>query len=126
MTPEIVVFLALLALLHWLGDFVLQTNWMAIHKASNSKVRLVHVLTWTASVGLGVGGYLLLTGRPFDNYALFLGINFVAHYATDSVTAPLNTYLRDRDRRHAFFVSLGFDQWLHNATLLATSLLIMR
>ena len=124
-----------LMLLHFIGDFVCQTNAMALGKSKKWGALLSHVATYTAIIYIGVG----------FNWT-FAAITFVAHFATDAVTSRINSKLwfielgeqydtgrRDGvyfkkyhanvfpNRRHWFFVSIGADQLLHAAQLFLTA-----
>ena len=40
------------------------------------------------------------------------------HFPVDYVTSRLNSKLYQAGKNHEFFVSIGFDQWIHFATIL--------
>ena len=112
---------ALLGLLvaHWLGDFVLQSDWMAQRKSREWSALAIHVAVYA----LTLLGWMLLMGllgasllAPAD-CVLFVAANYVCHFLTDAVTARVNSNLWTSGRRHAFFVSVGFDQLLRVATM---------
>lgn len=102
--------------IHWLFDFVFQTDKMALNKSKDNFWLTAHVITYL--IGLVVMG--LLIGFSGVNMTLFLLINFVSHWITDYGTSRLNSYLWKKEMRHWFFVSIGFDQFLHYAALLLT------
>ncbi len=101
--------------IHWLGDFVLQTDWQAKNKSKNDLALLSHTVTYTAT-------WLLLFMCGWDTYSLltFMCITFVFHTATDYFTSRLNTRLYEEGKIHYFFVSIGFDQILHYIQLILT------
>jgi len=104
-----------LLLAHWVGDFVLQTQWQATNKSRNLGALTLHVATYSAV--LLVAAVILL--GPWRGLAFTLA-NAGLHFATDYVTSRLSAKYWARQEWHAFFVMVGFDQFLHQAALAAT------
>lgn len=104
----------LLMFVHWVADFVLQTDAMAKGKSSDSVVLLRHILAYTLAMAVP----LVFIAPSVYAFWMFLVINFVAHFWTDFATSRLTTYFWLREERHNFFVTIGFDQFLHAAVLL--------
>lgn len=98
--------LAILAI-HWMADFVLQTDWQAQNKSKAMLPLLAHTSVYSAC-WLWFGWQFVL-------------ITFVAHTATDYVTSRINRSLWDAGAVHWFFVSVGWDQLLHYTQLLLTA-----
>lgn len=46
--------------------------------------------------------------------------NGIAHFGIDAVTSRITSYYWQEQRAHAFFVVVGFDQFLHLALLVWT------
>jgi len=101
------IWLVILLFIHFIGDFVLQSDWMAVSKSSSWKALSVHILVYTI--------FLV----PFFGIK-FAVVNGVLHFITDAVTSRLTTYLWKKEKRHWFFVVIGFDQFIHTACLLMT------
>jgi hypothetical protein len=100
--------LLLLVLLsvHFVGDFVLQTNWQAQNKSKNWEALGRHVLVYSLCFAwLG---------------ANFVVATFVFHFLTDAVTSRINSKLWAEKRVHGFFVGVGADQLIHAWTLAGT------
>lgn len=124
--------------LHWIGDFVLQSHWMASNKSRNNEALISHVFVYTIVIFFGILAYeIIFNGfivfyRSILMLILFFIANFIAHYVTDYYTSRLNTKLLNAElidpehvkipinKFHNFFVSIGFDQWIHCITLLLT------
>jgi len=106
--------------IHWIGDFVLQSDWQAKNKSKNNLALLLHVTIYT--VCLAVFGSVFFTNDSWIVYWI-LG-NGAAHFAVDYVTSRINTYLWNKGRIHEFFVSVGFDQLIHYACLFGLMFLI--
>ena len=128
--PTIPILLALaLAFTHWVGDFKFQSNWMALNKGKNTvegaKALIQHCFVYACCFA-----WVSIE---------FAWITFALHLLTDAVTSRVNSKLWfvkaelvsdgpyavpalvfDDSKRHWFFVSIGFDQYVHTACLLGT------
>jgi Protein of unknown function (DUF3307) len=99
-----------LLLVHWLADFVLQNNWMAINKSKSILALLEHSVVYMGSL------YALTLGAHLG----WAVLNGCLHLLIDYVTSKINSKLWLDKRVHGFFVSVGFDQFLHVSILLLT------
>lgn len=101
-------------IIHWIADFVLQTDQQAKNKSKDSWALMAHTsiysLIWL------IPTYFVLSFNCFT----FVLITFIAHTITDYFTSRLNTYLHKKGDIHNFFVSVGFDQILHYVQLILT------
>lgn len=111
-------FIALL-LLHWIGDFVCQSSWMAKNKSHNSFALTVHVSVYCLVFYAGLSLCYLL-GRVTGQIFWFVVANFILHYFIDSITSKLTSHYWQKKDMYHFFVVLGFDQMMHNFCLLFT------
>ena len=113
---------------HFVGDFLLQTDWMATNKSKRWDALALHCAVYSAC---------FLWRGP-----LFVAGVFVLHFVTDAVTSRItsrfwffhredgiweqasyavpkhgrtivNPWTPIDSNRHWFFVFIGFDQWLH-------------
>lgn len=104
------VVLALLAL-HFIADFVLQTNAMATNKWKDPDALLTHVFVYTLCFFLFTGVVSIITGEALIwLYPFLVGI---LHYFTDKYTSRWTHRLWEEKKVHNFFVVIGFDQLLH-------------
>jgi hypothetical protein len=101
--------------LHFVGDFLLQSDWMALNKSKNSYVLTIHVFVVSLVIALFSWKLALAT--------------FYIHWGIDYLTSKLTTKLwflpmeqvteeiwyayPEPHKRHWFFVAIGFDQFLH-------------
>jgi hypothetical protein len=95
---------------------------MSVNKSKRLDALAIHVATYTTTLLLGSG--LLFGVDKLGRLALFVGVNGGLHFATDFVTSKITSRLWDQQREHLFFVMLGFDQLVHQVTLVATVWLI--
>lgn len=98
-------FLVLMSI-HFVADFVLQSDWMATKKSTQFWPLFVHVAIYHAC--FWVFGWK------------FAAVTFVCHFIQDAITSRINTRLWLADQRHWFFVAIGFDQLLHTWQLVLT------
>jgi hypothetical protein len=104
---------------HFVGDFVAQTNSMATRKSKSFKWLSVHVLV-----------YAIITAICWD---LFLGVGdaalcfvmtFLSHLIIDFITSKITRYYFNRKEYHKFFMIVGIDQFAHFTTLFLTYTII--
>jgi hypothetical protein len=98
---------------HWIFDFLLQSDKMALNKSKSFVWLSIH----SAIYALGVATFLLFFGAVPNLLIPFI-ILFVSHFVIDGITSRINAILWEKKERHWFFVSIGFDQMLHYAVLL--------
>ena len=85
-----------LLLAHFLGDFVLQSNWMAINKSHRWDALQLHVSVYTLTLALIVAAALPLSAYSHTTLKLFgwfVLVNAVAHFVTDAVTSRITSRL---------------------------------
>jgi hypothetical protein len=121
---NIYVLIAML-LIHWIADFILQTDKQAKGKSTSNLQLTMHVTTYTLvwalfGIILGIAFKFYLGYSIFDRIAVFCVATFVCHWITDYITSRLNTHLHKKGDIHNFFVSVGFDQILHYVQLILT------
>jgi len=92
--------------IHFIADFILQTDKMAMNKSKSNKYLALHCLAYSLP--------LLWFGWVF---AL---VNGIAHFMTDWITSRATTKLHQKGERHWFFVVIGLDQAIHMTTLVLT------
>lgn len=94
----------MLVWIHWLADFVCQTDYMAKGKSKSIKILSYHV--WIYSVMF----------LPFG-WKMF-AVNFVTHWIIDYFSSRATSKLWAKGDVHNFFVVIGLDQALHLTTLI--------
>ena len=92
--------------LHWLADFVFQTDSMALNKSKSYYWLTIHCATY-AALFIGFGWQFAL-------------ITFALHWLTDAITSRGTAWLWQKNERHWFFTLIGFDQAIHLTTLILT------
>jgi len=123
-------------IVHFLADFVLQTDKQAKGKSKNWNALLRHTFTYSAVWYFIMLGFAVC-GNHFGGYTIeelgwspwmitFPFITFVAHTITDYFTSRINSKLWAQGKTHLFFVSVGFDQILHYVQLFLTYWLLTR
>ena len=96
----------LLVWLHFVADFIMQSDRIAINKSSDNGILLTHVCLYSMFF-LGFGFWFVLA-------------NLVLHFITDWCTSRVTKRLWLADQRHWFFVVIGLDQAIHMTCLFVT------
>lgn len=98
--------LGILLVLHFVADFLAQSDRMALNKSHNLGWLVLHVLTYSV--------FFLPFGLEFVGWTL------LAHFITDFLSSRATSRLWAGGHRHWFFVVIGLDQLAHYCALLAT------
>ena len=116
-----------LCFLHWVADFVFQTDWMAQNKSKSNYPLLVHVSVYSAL-------FIPFAVIAFNNalsVIVFILVNLLAHFATDYLTSRRSSRLYREGKigsstvpNFNFFSTIGFDQFLHYLALFTSYVLI--
>lgn len=122
MKTELII-IALL-FIHWVADFVFQTDKMAYGKSKNNIDLLSHTLTYSGWFVIFLCPLMLYTNGisewSFLGCFYFGLITLVIHTIQDYITSRINARLWGKKKVHLFFVSIGFDQFLHFIQLILT------
>jgi hypothetical protein len=112
---------------HWVADFVLQSDKMALNKSKSNRALSLHVAVYTfammgAAIPLGI-----ILGLPYwtPMLSVWLLINAAAHFVTDYITSRITSRLYE-NHRHYFYVMIGFDQLIHYFTLGLTMVWLLK
>jgi|TARA_B100001094_G_scaffold333184_1_gene409329 hypothetical protein len=90
---------------HWIGDFLLQNEKMALGKSSSNKLLTIHVAIWTTTMAV----ITIPLGLPVV-WVLLMG---VLHWIQDYITSRLNSYYAKIKNNEMFWNMIGTDQMLH-------------
>ena len=90
--------------LHFVGDFVLQSDTMATKKSRSLKWLGIHSLCYSIP--------MLFFGLEF---AILAG---VSHFLVDFITSMGTSYFHRKGERHWFFTTIGLDQVIHSTILI--------
>lgn len=102
---------------HFIGDFILQSDEMAINKSKDNKVLLEHA------------GIYMLPFYPlcfiFDVSIVWIIVNSFLHYVVDWGSSKLTSKLYQEHKRHWFFVTIGADQLIHQILLIGSLIIFL-
>lgn len=109
-------------IIHWIGDFILQSDLQAKNKSKSFYYLIDHTVTYSVTwlLSLIILGFLGFINLGIVGLISFISITFITHTITDYFTSRLNTKLHEKGDTHNFFVSIGFDQILHYIQLYLT------
>ena len=112
---------------HFIADFVLQSDWMAQNKSKSNEALSAHVAIYTVCLLIGAIPLAFILGHHGGvMMGLWVAINGGAHFATDYVTSRINSRLWATKQVHNFFVGVGADQLIHALTLGLTMVWLLR
>lgn len=125
---------------HFVGDFIFQSDWMALNKGKRWDALALHVGVYTGVLlaFIAWANFLRHGYGPVEPALWFVGVNAVAHFVQDAITSRINGRLwflpqvgqgmrpewiqvEVKNTRHWFFVGIGADQLLHYLTLFVTA-----
>lgn len=127
----IIIFTVLLG--HWFGDFVLQKKskggrrnksiWKNIVK--NFKELFPHTIIYSIilTIFIAILQFVGCFGNQqcdYINILFFFLTTFVCHVIIDNVVININSEFLKKNQRYNFFVSIGFDQFIHYLSLFGT------
>lgn len=105
---------------HFLADFIAQTRWQATNKSKHWGALSAHVATYWICLHLFA---VLAANVSACWYATFVWalVNAPLHFVTDAITSrQTSCEWNDGKPTKWFWVWIGFDQWIHAATLIVT------
>jgi hypothetical protein len=132
---------------HFIGDFVMQSNYVASRKSKEFNILLAHVAIYTLVMALALILYTQLRYGYGPNIAIPLwfkaiGLVFISHLGIDFVTSRITSIVFESamndykfsitslnkniesdhlksfgNKYHEYFVVIGFDQFLHFLSL---------
>ena len=103
--------IAVLMVFHFLGDFIFQTNRMALNKSTDNTVLTEHVF-W----------YSILFAFVDFRFAI---VNAVLHLGIDYYSSRIGKKYWENENRRMFFITVGADQLLHMLCLIYTYALLV-
>ena len=107
---------------HALGDYVLQSDWMATHKTSRTSVALLHALCYSLpflALGASLGAWLVivLTHAAIDRYRLARYVVWAKEHLAPRRPPPLaecpTGYPADKPAWLAVWLLIAADNTLH-------------
>lgn len=102
--------ISVIIITHWIGDFILQSDWMAKNKSTSNVALLNHVSVY--------GFALLFMGLLIPITITWVIFNVITHFCTDFATSRITKKLWEKKDVHNFFVVIGLDQTIHYLTLI--------
>lgn len=101
------IIILILIWMHFLGDFLFQSDNMALNKSKSFQWLGIHSLVYAL--------FFWWTGIIF---AIIVG---VTHFIVDGITSRVTGLLWEKGERHWFFTLIGLDQAIHLSILVGLS-----
>jgi hypothetical protein len=112
--------------LHFVADFIAQTRWQAENKSHNWEALTKHVAVYTAFFMLPCMILAAMNNPNPDNRPMWAVLNGILHFVTDAITSRRTAANWNGGKPgKAFWVWIGFDQFIHASTLIATWMLLV-
>ena len=106
----------LLVWFHFIGDFIAQTDRMAIGKSKSNLHLGHHCAVYAVHIA-----FVCSIVMPLGVLVPMVLMNTGSHFIIDYLTSRANARLWVAGERHWFFTMIGFDQALHVTILLYTA-----
>jgi len=109
-----------LLLVHWVADFVMQNDQMALNKSTSNYWLGIHVGVYTlATISLWSLFFSIVDLEvSFLKYLEAAAALYVMHFITDYITSRITGRYFRAKKNHEFFVTIGFDAFLHYCQIL--------
>ncbi len=95
-----------LLFVHWISDFVCQSQEIAKEKSKNNIILYGHCCLYA---------FIFAFASLNPLYGVVLG---AIHFPVDYVTSRISKKLYEKGDIHKFFVCVGLDQFIHMATII--------
>jgi hypothetical protein len=105
-----------LLIAHLIGDFLLQSRWMADGKSSSNKKLLVHGFVYCFILM----AFCVTLASSWQMALMYVIFNGIMHVATDFVTSRATKQAFEDGDMHSAFLVIGLDQTFHYLTLFLT------
>ena len=119
--------LPIIFLAHFLGDFVAQSSWMAENKHKNLNALLLHVFAYSFILFLILSNpfYTFSDQLSFTKIIFYVLANAILHGFIDFFTSKFSNFFWKAQQLRGFFLMIGFDQLVHQISLLCTIKLLL-
>jgi len=116
------IHIIVLLCVHFLADFILQTRVVADNKGKDIRYLMLHGAHYTATWLVFLTPVMILGFNGLKAYdILFFGVfNGGLHVMVDFITSKFTSKFYARKNYSAFFNVIGFDQFIHAATIILT------
>ncbi len=113
---------------HFVGDWLLQTNWQALNKSKNNEALTRHVLVYSLCFipwGLGFASFTFLSHWVTDYFTSRIGAKLWFIELDGNYAPNLFDFAKvDMRKRGRFWTMIGFDQLIHFIALALTYKLV--
>ena len=106
---------------HYIGDFILQTDSMAVNKSTSNFWLTKHVFTYIIPFLIF---YALIIPNP-NMFLLVIVMNLLLHWITDYTTSRIASYFHKQEKRGLFFKTIGFDQLIHYICIFSIHVILL-
>ena len=110
-----------LVVCHFIGDFILQTDKMAVNKSTSNYWLTKHVLTYMIPF---IVFYVAISPNMLT-FIFVIGLNFLLHWIADYTTSRIASHFYKNEKRGLFFKTIGFDQLIHGICIFSIHVIFL-
>lgn len=105
--------LAYIMLIHWIADFILQSDVMARNKSISNYWLTMHAMTYTFVMMCATAfPFTLIFNNPI-RWIMWIMANGILHWITDYFTSRGSSFFFKKQDFHNGFIVVGIDQYIH-------------
>lgn len=113
--------IVVLLVCHFVGDFILQTDTMAIKKSTSNVWLTKHVLTYMLPFMV----FYAIIIPSVNLWLLVILSNLALHWITDFITSRISSHFHKNEKRGLFFKTIGFDQMIHGICIFSIHVIFL-
>lgn len=120
MSSQTLTVVMVLLFIHWVSDFLTQTDWQANNKSKSWKALLTHTGIYTITMGIGINiceASDLFNPKYWYSILIFIGVMFISHTIIDYKSSRVTSKLYEEGDIRSFFDIIGLDQYAHYFTI---------
>lgn len=117
--------LSTILIIHYLFDFVFQSEWMAKNKSKELNPLMLHICVYSMGLVLMMMFNIhLFVNVPIYVLNLWFWTNLTAHFLTDFISSTISAHFFSNNKTRYGFLTVGLDQLIHYLTIFYTLLLL--
>lgn len=100
----------LILFVHWIADFIVQTDYQGKNKSKSNLVLSRHILSYSLVMFLLA---LIVFDIDYPKALVFTVLNGLLHFSVDYISSRCTYYFYSQENMKGFWTIIGLDQFLH-------------